>query len=263
MKKSVSLVKELVLIKLKRQLFYKEVFWMSGIVNLSLFLVQLCFFSAIYGEIEMIGTWKRYQMLFFIGTYNLITNVGMMFYYFGLLRIPQLIKSGKLDLYLIKPCNPVLYIAFGEFDFSSITMVIMSIVTMIYSICIGEYTVTIENIVAFAFMFILMLILYFDLLLMVRCVSFYMLDISGLENLEWSLTELAMKLPGNLFVGVFRVILCLLVPYGLLSTIPSQIFWGNIDCKMFIYAVIVTAVFSCMTFLFWKKSMKYYRSASS
>ena len=55
-KKSSALIKELVRMKLKRQLLYKEVFWTSGIVNLSLFLVQLIFFSAIYGEIEMIGT---------------------------------------------------------------------------------------------------------------------------------------------------------------------------------------------------------------
>lgn len=71
--KSSALIKELVRMKLKRQLLYKEVFWTSVIVNLSLFLVQLIFFSAIYGEIEMIGTWEKYQMLFFIGTYNLIT----------------------------------------------------------------------------------------------------------------------------------------------------------------------------------------------
>jgi ABC-2 type transport system permease protein len=249
--------------KLIRQMMHKEVFFGGFFVNLSLFIVQLLFFKIIYSNINVIDGWTQYQIIFFIGTYNLINNIAMMLFYFGINKIPRLIRSGKMDFYLLKPCNSLLYISFENFDFSSFPMVMFSIVIIIYAALMENITLTAQNIILYLCFLILMCILYYDLLVLVRCVAFFTIDISGLENVEWSLTELTMKIPGTAFKSFFKLLFCIIIPYGLISTVPSYMFFHTVDWNSVILVLIIVFVFSAITYFAWKFSVRHYRSASS
>ena len=92
------------------------VFFVDG----TMFLVQLLMFNYIYAHVETIGGWSREQMLFFIGTFSLINALNMMLCFFGVISIPEKIRSGKLDLYITKPVNTLFYLSFENIDIGSL-----------------------------------------------------------------------------------------------------------------------------------------------
>ena len=44
-----------------------------------------------------------------------------------------------------------------------------------------------------------------------------------------------MQLPGIVFYGVYKVIFCIVVPYGIMATLPVKIWWRNGDRRMYIW----------------------------
>lgn len=262
-KSNISIIFNLIKQRMMRQMMHKQVFWGGLLVNLSLFVVQLLFFTIIYNNVFIISGWTRYQIIFFVGTYNLICNTGMMLFYFGINRIPRLIRSGKLDFYLLKPCNSLLYISFESFDLSSLPMVVLSVVIVIYAAIKESSQIAFISVLIYMFYMILMCVLYSDLLVLVRCVAFFTTDISGLENIEWSLTELTMKIPGTAFKSFYKLLFCLFIPYGLISTVPSYYFFHKFDWRIAVAIVGIVLIFSIITYYCWRISVRHYRSASS
>jgi ABC-2 type transport system permease protein len=263
MRRELKIIYCLIKQKLIRQMMYKESFIGGFFVNLSLFVVQLMFFAVIYDNTFLIGEWSKYQFIFFIGTYNLIINFAMMFFYFGIIKIPQLIRNGKMDYYILKPCNSLLYISFENFDLSSFPMVIFSIIITIYAAISENTRLDLLNVSLYIALLFLMCLLYYDLLVLVRCISFYTVDISGLESVEWSLTELNMKIPGTMYKGFLKYLFCIILPYGLVATIPSYVFFNGISTKVALFIACIVSLFSFLANTVWKYSLRHYRSASS
>ena len=56
--------------------------------------------------------------------------------------------------------------------------------------------------------------------------------------------------------------MCIL-PYGLIATVPTQIFISELDYKLIIYAIVIDVVFTLIMRFIWNKGMKRYDSASS
>ncbi len=263
MKKNFKLIGLLIKIKLMKQMMYRESFLGSFLVNISLFITQILLFNTIYSQFDSIAGWTRYQMMFFIGTYTLINSISMMLYYFGIMSVPQLVRNGKLDLFIIRPCNSLLYVSFSSFDLGSIPMVLVSLIILFYSASKQNLSVEFFNIMLYIVTIVLMTVLYYDLLVLVRCVSFYTIDISGLERIEWSFTELTMKIPGTIFKGFLKIVLCILLPYGIVATIPSYLFFNSFNWRVILYSFLITNIFTWITFKVWNFSIRHYRSASS
>jgi ABC-type uncharacterized transport system permease subunit len=72
-----------------------------------------------------------------------------------------------------------------------------------------------------------------------------------------------MKIPGTLFKHAFKVIFYLLLPYGIMSTLPSQLLIGTLSGPGFIYGVAVVILFTVITLKFWRFGLRHYKSASS
>lgn len=262
MMKNLRIVLKLIKIKIMKQMMYREMF-IGGIwVNLSLLIVQLIFFRVLYSNFQNIGDWNKYEMIFFMGTYMLISNIGVMLFYLGLNSIPAFVRSGRLDYYITKPCNPVVFIGFCGFDFSSVPMVLISTLIIIYAAIMSNIDFNMTRILAYIITIIIMEILYFELIFIIRCFAFFFIDISGLLNFEWTLNELTMKIPGNLFTGWLKIFLCTIIPYGIIATVPSEAFFNKFDFNKAVYILVITLVFSILSYLIWKIALRHYSSSN-
>ena len=84
-----------------------------------------------------------------------------------------------------------------------------------------------------------------------------------LEQLEDAALELCMKLPGIAFYGIYRVVFCFLLPYGLMATLPVQSILGELKWQAALQGLAVAAVFTGLTVCAWKRGLRHYNSASS
>ncbi len=234
-------------------------FFAPFFVDGSLFLIQLLAFGVVYSNVETIGSWGMGEMILYIGTFSLLNAVNMTIYFFGVIRIPHKIRSGELDLYLSKPVSPLFRLTFENISPGSIPLILMSVCIIAYGASELESELTFARLAACLFWIALMEILYYEMEVMIRSISLYTVSMARMEQLE----EAGMKLPGIAFYGVYKVIFYLLLPYGIMATLPVQSMIGEMTPQTAAYGIGVVSLFSAITCAMWKCGLKHYNSASS
>ncbi|MCX7774060.1 MAG: ABC transporter permease, partial [Clostridia bacterium] len=105
--------------RLSNQMVYRASFWTAFFVDVSMFLIQIAVFSALFLNVDNINGWNRYQMIFFVGTFTILDALNMCLFFFGVISIPWKIREGKLDIYMTKPINTLFWVSFENMDIGS------------------------------------------------------------------------------------------------------------------------------------------------
>lgn len=72
-------------------------------------------FDMIYRNINIVGGWNRYEMLFFIGLNMFVSEMLLSLIYIGsMFRLPELIRTGGLDTTLTKPIDSMFITTVGN-----------------------------------------------------------------------------------------------------------------------------------------------------
>ena len=262
-RKNIRVVRELVRLRFQNVMMFRLGFFGPFFVDGSLFLVQLLVFEAVYGNVEQIGGWGKGEMILYIGTFSLLNAVNMVVYFFGVIGITGKIKNGEMDLYLTKPVSPLLRLTFESINPGSVPLVIMSVVIIMYGAVSARVVWNLQVIAGYSFWVLLMLVLYYDMEVLIRSISFFVISTAKLERIEEAGIEICMQLPGTVYYGIYKLIFCVILPYGIMATIPVKSLIGECDLQVVIYGVFMVLIFSLLTGLVWKMGIRKYNSASS
>lgn len=262
-KKNLRVLRELVRLRFQNLMMFRLDFFGPFFVDGSLFLVQLLVFSAVYSNVDTIGSWERGEMIMYIGTFSLLNAISMTVCFFGLISIPEKVKSGEMDLYLSKPVNPLFRLTFERISPGSVPLIFMSIGILMYGIRISEIQITGDIVIKYIFWLVLMAVLYYEMEVLIRTASFYVVSTARLDQLEEAGLSLCMKLPGIAFYGIYKVIFYFILPYGIMATLPVQSLIGDMTWKIAVQGLGVILVFTILTCVVWENGIKHYNSASS
>ncbi len=183
--------------------------------------------------------------------------------FFGIISIPGKIRSGELDLYLTKPVSPLFRLSFEQINPGSLPLVGMSLCIIGYGIWTGGLRPGGRQVAAYLLWMMLMAVLYYDMEVLMRSLSFYVLSTSRMDQLEEASLELCMKLPGTALYGVYKLLFYCLLPYGLMATVPVQSLIGELSWTGGLWAFGIAAGFSLLTAAAWRIGIRRYESASS
>lgn len=228
-----------------------------------MFGIQILTFFAIYSNITSIGGWQKGEIILFIGSFSLINALNMTLYFFGVISIPDKIKSGKLDYYLTKPVNSLFYISFESINLGSGLLIVLSFAILLYGVKILNKPISMVQVGVYAYVIILMTILFYDIMLLFRTIAFYLIEADGLLRVEEECIGLCMQIPGVLFQRVFKIVFYFILPYGIMGTIPAQVLAGTVKRNNLILATLITILFTMVAICFWNYSRRKYNSASS
>lgn len=256
-------IKTLIKLKLSHMMVFRFSFFGAFFVDGTLFLLQLLMFQAIYSQVDTIGGWTRGEMIIFIGTFSLINAMNMTLFFFGTDDIPQKIQTGELDHYLTKPVSPLLRLSFESVNPGSIPLILASILILLYGIRKMNIQVSPGRYILYFIFVLLMTLLWYDLQVIYRCIPFFTISAGSIVRVSDSILELCMKLPGTLFHGIFKLLFYFVFPYGIMSTLPTQLITGNLTTLGLAYGCIIVTLFTLITAWIWKYGLKHYKSASS
>jgi len=263
MRRYLRVLKELIQLRFHRLMIFRIGFFGPFFVDGSMFVLQLIVFRAIYGNVDRIGTWGKSEMVIFIGTFSLINALTMVIYFFGMNDLPSKIRYGDLDLYLTKPIHPLFRMSFEQINPGSIPLVIMSLVIIQYGIHESHIVVSAGNVIRYLYGVVLMTILWYEMMLLIRTLSFFVGSTTNITRLEEEGLDLCMKIPGTAFRGIFKVIFYCILPYGIMATIPTQSLVGQDSVKLIVFGTVVTVVFGVLSGGLWRYGCKHYNSVSS
>ncbi|MCC0637641.1 MULTISPECIES: ABC transporter permease [unclassified Clostridioides] len=263
MKKKFKIIFMLLKMKLSKMMVFRFDFFGAFFVDSSLFILQLLMFNGIYSHVDSIGGWQRGEMIIFIGTFSLINAINMTIFCFGIYDIPRKIQEGELDYYITKPIDPLFRLTFENINIGSSPLILASILIVVYGVSGLNSEITFAMVLAYTCMVLLMTLLFYDVCIIFRTIPFFVISSSAIMRLEDNLLPMNMKIPGVIYEGIFKLLFYLILPYGIMSTIPTQILSGTLTIKGLIYSISIVFVFTVFMWRFWKLGLKHYKSASS
>lgn len=261
--KNSRFILSLIRMKLSKLMTFRLSFFGAFFVDGSMFLLQILMYEAIYSQIDSIGGWSRGEMIIFIGTFSMINALNMMIFFFGTYDIGNKIKNGDLDHYLTKPVNPLLRLTFESVDPGSIPLFIASIFIVIYGVKGLNIVVTPLQVILYIVFVLMMTLLWYDLQVIFRTIPFFTVSASNIVRMSDTVLELCLKIPGTLFHGIYKLLFCLILPYGIMATFPTEVLTGELSLPLMLYGIGIVVFFTAFTLWFWRFGLKHYKSASS
>lgn len=247
----------------KLETAYKLNFWISFFTDFTMYFIQIVAFSAIFLNVDTINGWNINHMIFFLGTFMIIDSLCMMTYFFGVLGIPSDIQTGRLDIFITKPINTLFYVSTRHFEFGAIFNVLLGISLVTYGASNLDISITLYKIIGYIILVIIMYFLLYSLIVIVRTVAFHVIKIDALMELEDELIYFAFRIPGVVFTGISKFIFFVILPYGLIATVPTTFFTQTLEFKHLIISLVVAGTFYFICRNAWKLGLKKYSSASS
>src|SRR5262244_2025746 len=103
-----------------RDMSFKANFLLWMVVEILWFCGQIVFFSIIFGNVDHIGDWTKWEVVLLVGTHQIIAQLFQAFFFVNVANVPELVRTGKLDSVLVLPIDSQFAVSTKQFGFDSI-----------------------------------------------------------------------------------------------------------------------------------------------
>src|SRR6186713_479949 len=103
-----------------RDMSFKANFLLWMVVEVLWFCGQIVFFSIIFGNVDHIGDWTKWEVVLLIGTHQIIAQLFQAFFFVNVANIPELVRTGKLDSLLALPIDSQFAVSSKQFGLDSV-----------------------------------------------------------------------------------------------------------------------------------------------
>src|SRR5690349_20120579 len=114
-----------------REMNFKATFLLWIVVEFLWFLVQFVFLEVIYGQVSDIAGWSKWECVLLIGTHQITSQLFQAFFYVNLAELPELIRTGRLDLMLLLPVDAQLAVSTRNFGMDNIVNALVGVAIVI------------------------------------------------------------------------------------------------------------------------------------
>lgn len=234
-----------------------EILWLS---------IMLIFYRTIFSKTSVVAGWSEAEYLFFVGCYFALEGVIETLFLSNCMNFAELVRTGELDFYLLKPIDEQFLISCKDFDWSTAPNVLLGCGVMILAFWSGGWPFEPARFALFLLMFICGVGLAYSFLLMLTSTSVWLTRNQSLMELWWLFTSL-MRYPREIFLKSWAAPLgfffSFLVPVMLVVSIPAGTMVKLLEPGLCLFALAVTAALMVLSRRVLRYSLRRYRSASS
>src|SRR2546429_6539655 len=108
-----------------REMSFKANFLLWMLAEVLWFVGQIVFFSIIFGNVDRIGDWTKWEVVLLIGTHQMISQLFQSFLFVNVAAVPELVRTGKLDSLLVLPIDSQFAVSTKQFGLDSIVNAIV------------------------------------------------------------------------------------------------------------------------------------------
>jgi ABC-2 type transport system permease protein len=235
---------------------FVEILWLS---------ILLLFYQTIFSKTDDVAGWTQERYLFFVGAYFAIGGLIETLFLENCNNFAELVRTGDLDFYLLKPIDEQFLISCRTIDWSCAPNVLMGIGVMLFAL--GDIGWPGPERVLFFLLFVVCgCALAYGFLLMLTAASVWFMRNQSLMEMWWLFGTL-MRYPREIFQGpvasVVGIVFSFAIPIMLVTNVPAQTMVRAFDPMMMAYMLVATVVVLIVSRWFFRRALMRYRSASS
>ena len=247
-----------------REMSFKANFILWMLVEVLWFCGQIFFFSIIFGEVDQIGDWSKWEVVLLVGTHQMIAQLFQAFFFMNISNVPELVRTGKLDTLLALPIDSQFAVSTKQFGLDSVLNAMLGGVVVVVSLAKLNIVPTAGSVVLYLVALVFGVAIHYSIMLALASVSFWIIRAQGLVYGYFNFLQIA-RYPDVIFPRLFRFIFGWIIPVIIVANIPSRLLIKPLSTPGWLMLQLVIAGSAALLFsrLFWRFALRRYSSASS
>jgi len=228
-----------------REMSFKANFLLWMLVEVLWFVGQIVFFSIIFGNVDRIGDWTKWEVVLLIGTHQMIAQLFQAFFFVNVAAIPELVRTGKLDSLLVLPVDSQFAVSTKQFGLDSVVNAALGGVVVVVALAKLSVVPTPMSILLYIIAIGFGIAVHYSIMLSLAAVSFWIVRAQGLVYGYFNFLNIA-RYPDAIFPRLFKIIFGWIVPVVIVANIPARLLiksFGQPGPLMFQLVVASTVVF--------------------
>jgi len=247
-----------------REMGFKANFLLWIVVDALWFALQLCFMAVLYSHTERIGDWTKWQVVLLVGTAHFIQQVFTAFFLNNLVALSDLIRTGRLDFFLLLPVNTRFIVSLRQVDLGSYVNAVFGLAVIAYACRQLGLVPDALQVLGFIVLCACSVLAHASLMLLLACVSFWTVKAQGIVWGYYNLFMLARWPDAAFRAGAFKAFFTFVLPMLLVSNVPARLLIDTLKRPLDLLLLLgISLACFAVSEVAWRFSLRRYTSASS
>ena len=247
-----------------REMSFKANFLLWMLVEVLWFVGQIVFFGIIFGSVNRIGDWSKWEVVLLVGTHQIIAQLFQAFFFMNLSNIPELVRTGKLDSVLVLPVDSQFAASTKQFGLDSVVNAALGGLVVVVSL---SQLGIVPNLVHIALYLVAVgfgIAIHYSIMLTLAAISFWIIRAQGLVYGYFNFLNIA-RYPDVIYPRLFRFVFSWLIPVVIVANIPARVLIKSLGQPIWLMLHLIAAASIAFwsSRLFWRFALRHYSSASS
>ncbi len=247
-----------------RELNFKANFILWMVVEVLWFCGQIVFFGIIFGQVDHIGDWSKWEVVLLVGTHQMISQIFQAFFFTNISNIPELVRTGRLDSLLVLPLDSQFATSTKQFGLDSVINAMLGGIVVIISLGKLQIVPSPPSVVLYFVAVCFGVAIHYSIMLSLAAVSFWIIRAQGLVYGYFNFLQIG-RYPDVVFPRIFRFIFGWIIPVIIVANIPARLLIKPLEQPGWLILQLVAAgsVAFVASRVFWRFALRHYSSASS
>lgn len=247
-----------------REMSFKGNFVLWIITELLWFLGQIVFVEVLFAYTDRIGSWTKWEVVLLIGTHQIISQIFQAFCYVNVSNLPELVRTGRLDLMLLLPIDTQFAVSTRQFGLDNLVNVGVGVAFVVFSLGKLGIMPSAGRLGCYGVAVMLGSAVHYSIMFSLATCSFWIVRAQGLIYGYYDLVNIS-RYPAEVFSGAFRLVFTWIVPVIVVANIPAQILArpSSHPIGLMVQLGGAALIATGLSRLFWNFALRRYASASS
>ncbi len=247
-----------------REMNFKANFTLWMIVEFLWFIGQIIFLEVLFGHTNTIGDWTKWECVLLVGTHQVTAQLFQAFFYVNLAELPELIRTGRLDIMLLLPVDAQFAVSTRKFGMDNVVNACVGIAIVIFSLTQLHVVPQIHQIGLYLVAIALGVVIHYSIMFGLATAAFWIIRAQGLIYGYFNVFNIA-RYPDVIFRGTFKIIFSYFIPVILVANVPARVLARGLESPWAGLAqlTVATIFIFLATRIFWRIAVRRYSSASS
>ena len=232
------------------------------LVEAAWMVVNIVLIEVIFGHIDSLAGWSKYEMLLLVGTSMVIGRLFMGLFMSNLFDIGRTVRTGTFDFFLAQPGNPLFMVSTRKIELDGIFNAVLGLALVVFAAIRLDLHPGIADILVFGIMVTCGLLIHYSVCALLMSTTFWTIRTDGVEGGYFTLFEFS-RLPRSAFRGLANIVFVYLFPAVIVSNFPARTLISGVQPVLLLWLVGATVAWFGLAVFVFNRGLRQYTSASS
>ncbi len=235
-------------------------FWLTVSTMWSIF--NFFFFTLIAGVNNGIGNWSIKEIYLLFSVFTIFDGFTWSWFYANMRKYTTAVFNGDITSLLLKPIDTQFIVMTQDNGFDDIFRISIGITAFVWSLRQLPHQVSFAELLVFFILFFFAMVLLYSLWFIIATCSFWMERLDNINDILPNLRRL-WQVPRTVYSGLASTFITVIIPLGLITSIPSEALIGKFSLGWSLYFVGFAIASFCVARWFFVFSMKRYKGVGN